>query len=139
MHMQKQQGPVLVASEMQSQSKFMPITVTAWLIPQAQSGQPRLSNWSITQLCVVYGAITAHIFIMAYSDPLTHQEPVTNILLFRCDMLLCAALHVAAVIVVSKPVACSKLRWLHVSLSFCEELQGDMFRLMTESRSMQCS
>ena len=42
----------------------------------------RVGSWQLAQLCAVYGAIAAHIFIMAYTDPLPDPTFVMLLLLF---------------------------------------------------------
>lgn len=43
-----------------------------------------MSAWRLAQLCIVYGAILAHVFVMAYTDPLQDSSFVMLLLLFRC-------------------------------------------------------
>lgn len=48
------------------------------------SGQ-RIGRWRVAQLAAVYAAITAHVFVMAYTDPLADPSFVQLLLLFRYE------------------------------------------------------
>ncbi|KIY99739.1 hypothetical protein MNEG_8218, partial [Monoraphidium neglectum] len=52
------------------------------LRPGAPSSSGRVSARQLAQLCAVYGAIAAHIFVMAYTDPLQDPSFVMLLLMF---------------------------------------------------------